>query len=142
MAEIEIPGPKREWEPAVRGPCPGRNPALQQSLLVLASRNYRLVACLRVPMEAVVQRLRLTLEHGWDDLGEVEGAGFGIKGVKFMVSRLMYPDQLVELAVERSYEDVDGAVDLFLGVLGADRRALSYLMDLETGCLEPVAGPR
>ncbi|MGF1427108.1 hypothetical protein [Kitasatospora sp. LaBMicrA B282] len=143
MAEIEIPGPEQDWQPAVEIPYyTGKNPAYQQSLLVVASWNYRIVAYLRVPMEAVVQRLRLTLEHGWDDLGEVEGAAFKVKGVKFMVSYQMSPEQLVDLAVERAYEDVNGAVDLFLGALGTDRRALAYLLNPETDHLEPVAPPQ
>jgi hypothetical protein len=80
VAEIEIPGPDPTWGPApwLWGPGGGEwrrnaNPAVQMILWEYAiGRAFDLVAGLGIPMAPLAAPLRLTVEHGWVDLGDVE----------------------------------------------------------------------
>lgn len=134
MVPIEVPAPDPGWRaaPTYQGGNP--NPAFQQSMWEFAVASFRLVAGLRPPLEALAARLLLTVERGWEDLGDVDAAMFRIKGTDFALSRIegaVVQDTFVW--VSRSQDDVDAALEILLGALGIGREALTFRGDVETG---------
>jgi hypothetical protein len=70
-------------------------------------------------MAALADRLRLTVEHGWDDLAEVEAAAFAIDKIDFAVSRTAdNPLSGVHVWVAKAASDQEAALDLPLATLG------------------------
>ncbi|MEV7603177.1 hypothetical protein AB0O91_37990 [Kitasatospora sp. NPDC089797] len=135
MAEIEVPGPEPDWQPATVPPYyTGSNPAFQQSMWEHAAGTFRLVAGVKPPLKALADRLRLTVERGWEDLGPVEVAMFRIQRVDFALSRLEGAvDPSTFVWVKRSEQDVDAALDILFGALGIGPDALAFRGELETG---------
>lgn len=132
--EVVVPGPEIEWRNAPEYQGGNPNPALQHSTWEYAAGSFRLVAGLTPPLEALSSRLRLTLERSWEDLGEVDVAMFRIRRINFALSRLVPPVvQDTFVWVDRTYEDVDAALDILLGALGIDRQALAFCGDVEAG---------
>lgn len=139
MAEIEVPGPEPTWDPA---PSPwgsggggwrqNDNPAFQSSLWEYAiGRAFDLVAGLSIPMAPLAARLRLTVEHGWEDLGDVEAAMFAIQKVDFALSRTAGNPHLgVYVWLAKSQGDQEAALDLLLSTLGLGREALTFLREV------------
>ncbi|MFD9793729.1 hypothetical protein ACFWXK_22610 [Streptomyces sp. NPDC059070] len=142
MGGTEVPGPEPEWESAPSyGGAQRHNPGFQKSMWEFAAPSFRLVAGLRPPLEALAARLRLRLERGWEDLGEVDVAIVRIEGIHFALTWLhgaVIPRTFVW--VDRSVQDVDTALDTLLRVLGIDRRALAFQGSIEEG-FEEFDGP-
>ncbi|MFF9645312.1 hypothetical protein [Kitasatospora aureofaciens] len=139
MAEIEIPDPDPTWGPAPSLWSAGggewrrnANPAFQTSLWEYAIGGaFDLVAGLSIPMALLAARLRLTVEHGWEDLGDVEAAMFAIQKIDFALSRTAgNPLPGVYVWVAKAQHDQEAALDLLLAALGADRDALTFLREV------------
>ncbi|MGW3627889.1 hypothetical protein [Streptomyces sp. NPDC000880] len=99
---------------------------------------FRVVAGLTPSLEALAARLRLTIEHSWEDLGSVDVAMLHIRGVDFALHRLEgSPCQDTIVSVVRSTEDVDAPLSMLLDALGIGREALRFVGDEETGYEAP-----
>ncbi|MFG3113730.1 hypothetical protein ACGF4C_04990 [Streptomyces sp. NPDC048197] len=142
MTALSVPPPEPDWEAAPVYQGGKRNPAFQTSAWDYAAGNFRPVAGLRVPLEALAARLRLTLESGWDDLGELEIALFRVRTTDFALTRHDGQDVvLVWLARANPQEDTrqedtrqeDAALELLLTVCGLDHRALRFVGNPTTG---------
>jgi len=138
VAEIEVLGPDPTWDLA---PSPwdsagggwrrNNNPAFQRSLWDYALGAFDLIAGLSTPMAPLAARLRLTVEHGWDDLGDVEAAMFAIKKIDFALSRTAgNPLPGVFVWVAKAEGDQGVALDLLLATLGLGREALTFLREV------------
>ena len=137
MAEIQVPDPDPDWEPAPQYQGGKRNPAFQDSVWAYATRGFRLVAGLSPSLDALAARLRLDIERGWEDLGGVDVAMFHIQKIDFALSRLdgsPCPDVLVW--VDPAQADADVALDVLLDALGIGREALTFRGDIETGFVD------
>ncbi|MFI6702765.1 hypothetical protein ACIBJC_28125 [Streptomyces sp. NPDC050509] len=134
MEHIEVPGPNPEWASAAAYWPGNPNPAFQFGMWWYVGGLFRAVASLAPPLEALAARLRLTIEHSWEDLGSVDVAMLRIRGVDFSLHRLEgSPCQDTIVSVGRSTEDVDAALTLLLDALGIGREALTFVGDEETG---------
>ena len=139
MVGIEVPGPDPTWDPAPSPWAQGGgewrrnpNPAFQTSLWEHAIGGvFDLVAGLSTPMAPLAARLRLTVEHGWEDLGGVEAAMFAIQKINFALSRTDgNPLPGVYVWVAKAESDQDAALGLLLATLGLDREALTFLREV------------
>ena len=82
-------------------------------------------------MAPLAARLRLTVEHGWEDLGDVEAAMFAIQKVDFALSRTAGNPHLgVYVWLAKSQGDQEAALDLLLSTLGLGREALTFLREV------------
>ncbi|MEV7119713.1 hypothetical protein [Kitasatospora griseola] len=134
MAEIVVPGPESDWQPATSiGYGTGRNPVHQISLWEASGSLYRMVAGLKPPLEALAARLRLTVERSWEDLGEVDATVFRIEGFRFALSLMTYGQDETWVWLHRSHEDPDAALEVLLRALGVGREALAFTGGPETG---------
>ncbi|WP_310726947.1 hypothetical protein [Streptomyces sp. N2A] len=132
MTALSVPPPEPDWEAAPVYQGGKRNPAFQTSAWEYAAVNFRLVAGLRVPLEALAARLRLTLESSWDDLGEMEIAMFRVRTTDFALTRHDGQD-VVLVWLARATPEEDAALELLLTVCGLDRRALCFVGNPTTG---------
>ena len=138
----DVPGPELDWERARQYQGGKRNPALQASMWEYAVSGFRLVAGLSPSLEALAARLRLDIESGWEDLGQVDAAMFRIQKIDFALSRLHgNPRPDVFIWVSRDRTDVDGALDVLLEALGLGADALTFRGDVETGFVDLHASP-
>ncbi|MFI8391659.1 hypothetical protein [Streptomyces sp. NPDC085540] len=88
---------------------------------------FREVACLAPPLEALAHRLRLSIEHGWEELSEVDVAMAQIGGIHFALYRLntsLLKDTIV--SVHKDTEDDDVAINVLLTALGIGPDAVTY----------------
>ena len=132
MTALSVPPPEPDWEAAPAYQGGQRNPAFQASAWDYAAGNFRPVAGLRVPLEALAARLRLTLEASWDDLGELEIAMFRVRTTDFTLTR--HDGQEVVLVwLARANPQEDTALELLLTVCGLDHRALRFVGNPTTG---------
>ncbi|MGW3635197.1 hypothetical protein ACWD7F_34530 [Streptomyces sp. NPDC005122] len=132
MAEVEIPGPELGWERGLQYQGGKRNPAFQASVWEYAVSSFRLVAGLSPSLEVLAARLRLNIERGWEDLGEVDAAMFRIRQIDFALRRIEgSPCPDVYVWVGRAQADVDAALDVLLGALGIGEEALTFRGDTE-----------
>lgn len=133
MGQIDVPGPEPEWEAAAS--CQGgkRNPALQYSLWECAVGGFRLVAGLAATLESLASRLRLHIEHSWEDPGPVDVAIFRIGKTDFALSQSANPQTATFVWASSSTEEVDEALDILLEALGLGRGALTFRGDVDTG---------
>ncbi|UZJ33673.1 hypothetical protein [Streptomyces endophytica] len=132
MTALSVPPPEPDWEAAPVYQGGKHNPAFQTSAWEYAAANFRLVAGLRVPLEALAARLRLTLESSWDDLGEMAVAVFRVRTTDFAFTR--HDGQEVVLVwLAHATPGEDAALELLLTACGLDRRALSFLGNPATG---------
>ncbi|MEV0537860.1 hypothetical protein [Kitasatospora sp. NPDC050463] len=92
-----------------------------------------MIAGLKPPLEALATRLRLTVERGWEDLGEVDAAVFTVERLHFALSLMTYGQTETWAWLHRSHEDTDEALDILLRALGLGREALVFTGELETG---------
>ncbi|GAB7030278.1 hypothetical protein AB0G35_19600 [Streptomyces sp. NPDC021749] len=139
MTALSVPPPEPGWEPAPAYQGGKRNPAFQNSAWEYAAANFRLVAGLRVPLEALTARLRLTLEPSWDDLGAMQIAVFRVRTTDFALTR--HDGQEVVLVwLGRAAPEEDAALQLLLDVCGLDRRAIWFRGNPTSG-LTHVAEP-
>ncbi|MFF4796068.1 hypothetical protein ACFY2M_41855 [Streptomyces sp. NPDC001276] len=144
MAEVEVPGPESDWQPAASlGYYTGKNPAFQASMWEYAVGSFRLVAGLSPSLDVLAARLRLDLERGWEDLGPVDAAMFRIQKIDFALSRLEgSPSPDVFVWVSRAVADVDAALDILLDALGIGKDALTFRGDIESGFVDLRTTPR
>ncbi|MFE3109208.1 hypothetical protein ACFXKJ_32565 [Kitasatospora indigofera] len=127
MAEIVVPGPEPDWQPATSLPYgSGRNPAAQCGLWVAAAGSFRMIAGLRPPLEALAARLRLSVERSWEELGEVDAAVFTIDRRHFALSLMTYGQSETWVWLHRSHEDAGGALDVLLRALGLGQDAVVF----------------
>ncbi|GAA2155695.1 hypothetical protein GCM10009760_55840 [Kitasatospora kazusensis] len=134
MAQIVVPGPEPDWQPATSPSYNvGRNPAAQFSLWVAAAGSLRMVAGLKPPLDVLAARLRLTLERSWEDLGEVDTAVFRIEGLNFALSQMTYGQPQTWVWLHRSHEDADAALEVLLRALGVGPGAVEFTGGPETG---------
>ncbi|MEE1783246.1 hypothetical protein PUR71_10015 [Streptomyces sp. SP17BM10] len=134
MAEIVVPGPEPDWQPATNPPYyTGRNPAAQTSLWETAASTFRMIAGLKAPLDALAARLRLSVERSWADLGAVDAAVFRVDRRRFALS--LMPDGQSETWVwlHRSHEDVDDALRVLLDALGLGDDAVVFTGGPDTG---------
>ncbi|MEZ0096030.1 hypothetical protein [Streptacidiphilus sp. EB129] len=90
-----------------------------------------MVAGLSIPMAPLAARLRLTVEHGWEDLGDVEAVMFAIQKIDFALSRTAgNPLPGVYVWVAKASGDQEAALDVLLAALGLDREALTFLREV------------
>ncbi|MFD8544118.1 hypothetical protein [Streptomyces sp. NPDC059649] len=132
MTALSVPPPEPDWEAAPVYQGGKRNPAFQTSAWEYAAAHFRLIAGLRVPLESLATRLRLTLEPGWDDLGTMRLAMFRIRTIDFALTR--HDGQEVVLVwLGRATPEEDAALELLLNVCGLDHRALRFVGNPTTG---------
>jgi hypothetical protein len=125
MREIGVPGPEPDWESAAAYQGGKRNPALQVSLWEWVACDFHSVGELAVPLEALAARLRLTIEHTWEDPGPVDVALFRIARTEFVLShRRSSPHTPTFIWVRQDTADVEEALSLLLGALGLGRESL------------------
>ncbi|MER8188153.1 hypothetical protein [Kitasatospora sp. NPDC094015] len=134
MAEIVVPGPESDWQPAI-GPSygTGRNPAAQVSLWVAAGGSFRMIAGLAPPLEALAARLRLRVERSWEDLGEVDAVVFTVERLHFALSLMTYGQAETWVWLHHTHEDADHALGVLLRALGLGREALVFTGGPDTG---------
>lgn len=73
VAEIEVPGPDPDWQPATRPPYyTGKNPASQYSLWEHSVPLFQMIGALELSVQPVAERLRLHVERSWDALDELD----------------------------------------------------------------------
>ena len=126
---VEVPGPEPDWQPATIPPYHvGKNPASQHSLWQAASTLYRIVAGLTPPLAALAARLRLEVEHTWEDPGPVDVALFRLRRTEFALTEV--PGKGCTFVwLDRAERDVEAALDLLLGALGIGREAVAFTED-------------
>lgn len=134
MADVVVPDPEPNWQPAASPPyLTGRNPASQFGLWWYISGDFRLIAGLSPSLESLAKRLRLHIEHSWEDLGDVDLALFRIQKIHFILCRMpAAPTPDVRVFLHREHTDIEGALDILLDTLGTGRSALTFVGD-ETG---------
>jgi hypothetical protein len=126
---VRVPGPEPDWQPATVPPYHvGRNPAVQHSLWQAASTLYKLVAGLTPPLEALAARLRLEVEHTWEDPGPVDVALFRLRRTEFAFTWVPGKDRTF-VWVDRGHQDVDGALEVLIATLGVGREAVAFTED-------------
>lgn len=114
MADVVVPEPEPSWQPAASPPyLTGRNPASQLGLWWYIAGDFRLIAGLSPSLEPLAERLRLHVEHSWEDLGDVDLALFRIQKINFVLCRMP--------AAPTS--------DVLLDALGIGRDALTFVGD-------------
>ena len=122
-----LPDPEPDWRPALSYQGGNSNPVRQRSMWDRAARNYREIAILRLKLRQIADRLRLHLETGFDELGNIEAAFIEIGDIDFVVYRY-HPDQGVLVDLHRGVElTASEALDRLLSVLGADRGVIAAL---------------
>ncbi|MFH8582575.1 hypothetical protein [Streptomyces zaomyceticus] len=111
------------WKPATIYQGGNNNPALQMSSWEFATQDFRVVARLTPPLSALANRLKLEVEHTWEDLGVVDVALFRIRGIFFGLSRFVDgSDETVALSDFPGPDEE--AVAVLLEALGLTRDAL------------------
>ncbi|MCG3042651.1 hypothetical protein L7D48_19080 [Streptomyces sp. S1A] len=126
---VRVPGPEPDWQSAAVPPYHvGNNPVSQHSLWQAASTLYRLVAGLRPPLEALAARLRLEVEHTWEDPGPVDAALFRLRRTEFAFTWVPGKD-CTFVWVDRYHQDVEAALEILLDVLGVGREAVAFTED-------------
>ncbi|GAA2815811.1 hypothetical protein ACFQ0M_00230 [Kitasatospora aburaviensis] len=134
MAEIVVPGPEPDWQPATSPPYhAGRNPAAQTSLWEAAASTFRMIAGLKPPLDALAARLRLSVERSWEDLGEVDAAVFTIDRRHFALSLMPYGQSETWVWLHRSHEDAEAALQVLLGALGLGADVVVFIGGPDTG---------
>ncbi|MCX5387285.1 hypothetical protein [Streptomyces sp. NBC_00083] len=134
MAEIEVPGPEPEWEAAPSYQGEKRNPAFQQSMWTYAAGSFHLAGMVKPPLDALAGQLRLGVERGWEDLGDVDVAMFRISRFDFALSTFVGAvDPATFVWVSRSVNDVDMALGALFDALGLDRESLDFCSAVELG---------
>ncbi|MFG2918889.1 hypothetical protein ACGF0D_39155 [Kitasatospora sp. NPDC048298] len=134
MAEIVVPGPEPDWQPATTPPYHvGKNPASQFSLWEAAASTFRMIAGLKPPLDALAARLRLSVERSWEDPGEVDAAVFTIDRRHFALSLMPYGQSETWVWLHRSHEDADGALQVLLDALGLSQDAVVFTGSPDTG---------
>ncbi|MFB7909907.1 hypothetical protein ACFC1T_26070 [Kitasatospora sp. NPDC056076] len=127
MAEIVVPGPEPDWQPATIPPYyTGRNPAAQTSLWDAAGESFRMIAGLKPPLDALATRLRLSVERSWDQLGEVDVAVFTVERRYFALSLMTYGQDETWVWLHRSHEDADDALQVLLDALGIGQDSVVF----------------
>ncbi|WP_435191945.1 hypothetical protein [Streptomyces sp. bgisy126] len=112
-----------EWDPATHYQGGNKNPALQMSSWEYATRDFRVIARLKPSLPEIANRLRLEVEHTWEDLGVVDVALFRIKKIFFGLS--FFIDGNEETVVLSDFTgSSEEAVDVLLEALGLTRSAL------------------
>lgn len=94
----------------------------------------REVACLAPPSEALAHRLRLLIEHGWQELSEVDVAVVQIRGIHFALYRLntsLLKGTIV--CVLKDTEDDEAAINTPLTALGIGPDAVTYRGNVRSG---------
>ena len=124
---VRVPGP--DWQPATIPPYHvGKNPNVQHSLWQATSTLYRLVAGLTPPLEALAARLRLEVEHTWEDSGPVDVALFRLHRTELALT--WDPGKGCTFVwVDRDHQDVEAALEILLATLGVGREALAFTSD-------------
>ncbi|MFD8595082.1 hypothetical protein ACFV1L_08780 [Kitasatospora sp. NPDC059646] len=134
MAAVNVPGPETDWEEAPSYQGGKRNPAFQSSMWEFAASSFRVVAGLQPPLRVLAERLRLTVERGWEDLGHVNVAMFRIRNTDFALSELeAAPVPYTFVWVRRSEDDVESALGTLLDALAIGRESLAFRGSVETG---------
>ncbi|WP_441251817.1 hypothetical protein [Kitasatospora sp. McL0602] len=134
MAQIVVPGPEPDWQPATVPPYyVGRNPAAQSSLWEAAASSFRMIAGLKPPLDALAARLRLTVERSWEDPGEVNAAVFTINRRHFALSLMTYGQDETWVWLHRSHEEEDEALRVLLDALGLEEDAVVFTGGPDTG---------
>ncbi|REE95043.1 hypothetical protein [Thermomonospora umbrina] len=126
MKMVDVPGPEPAWEAAACYQGGKRNPALQYSLWQCAIAQYRPIAGLAAPLEALAARLRLHIEHRGDDPGPVDAAFFRIKKTDFALSHTGDPQVPTLVWLDHSARDADQALDILLQALGLGSDAIDF----------------
>ncbi|MFD3471458.1 hypothetical protein ACFWWM_34985 [Streptomyces sp. NPDC058682] len=124
---FDVPGPEAAWLEAPVSACPNPNPAWQTSMWWYVAGLFREVACLAPPLEVLAHRLRLSIEHGWEDLSEVDVAMVQIRGIHFALYRLntsLLKDTIV--SVLKDTEDDEVAMNVLLTALDIGPDAVTY----------------
>ncbi|WP_157435775.1 hypothetical protein [Actinospica robiniae] len=100
----------------------------QRSMFDRAGRHYREIAILRLELQQLAHRLRLHVEAGFDELGEIEAAFFAIGDLEFLAYRYR-ADHGVLVDLHRGADlEAAEALDRLLSVLGVDRGVIAALV--------------
>lgn len=128
LSEIVVPDPEPGWASALSpylSPDGERNPATQYFTFEQALGDFRPIGCLKVQIADIARRLRLMLEPGFSQLGEVEAAFLSIRRIGFAIYH--HGDDnftLVNMHWKDETATLD-AVDALLEALGVDWRAVA-----------------
>ncbi|MFD4737991.1 hypothetical protein ACFWNR_24920 [Streptomyces virginiae] len=82
----------------------------------------------------MAQRLRLSIEHGWEELSEGDVAVIQIRGIRFALHRLntsLLKDTIV--CVLKDTEDDEAAINTLLTALGVGPDAVTYRGNARSG---------
>jgi hypothetical protein len=139
VTDTAVPGPEPDWWDAPASQPGNPNPAFQQGMWWYAARNYPIIAGLRPPLEALAARLRLRIEHSWEDLGDVKVAMFQIGGTHFALSQFEVNE--VHVSLSPAVDDTEAALDVLLHALGIGRDALTFHGTAEHGFVRPDGTP-
>ncbi|MFB8406052.1 hypothetical protein [Streptomyces sp. NPDC055912] len=123
VATPKVPEPMENWKSATIYQGGNSNPALQMSSWEYATRDFRVIARLTPPLSALANRLKLDVEHTWEDLGTVDVALFRINGIFFGLS--LFVDGNEETVALSDFAGPDEeAVNVLLEALGLTTDAL------------------
>ncbi|MFE0774156.1 hypothetical protein [Streptomyces sp. NPDC058861] len=139
MAEIEVPGPDPDWQPAVQMPYyTGKNPAYQYSVWEHCVPLFQLIGGLVLPVQSVARRLRLQVERSWDGLDELDVVLFRLKGFSFAISKHDGdPRGISDLWLTQPHERADDALDTLLQVIGIGQDAIAFRSDAHKAPTQP-----
>ncbi|MFF5638217.1 hypothetical protein [Streptomyces sp. NPDC012825] len=128
MAEIEMPGPDPNWQPAVQMPYyTGKNPAYQYSVWERCAPLFQMIGGLVLPVQSVAWRLRLQVERFWDGLDELDVVLFRLKGFSFAISKHDGdPRDIYDVWLTQPHERADEALGALLQVIGIGEDAVAF----------------
>ncbi|MFI5980098.1 hypothetical protein ACIBEA_04375 [Streptomyces sp. NPDC051555] len=115
---VVVPGPEPDWRPAPEYQGGNPNPAMQYGMWDSMVLAYRPIGVLPPPFTAYVERLVLTVEQSWEDLGSVDVAVFRLGGHLFALSQFTDGGDAVTVWLDRRARDGDGALAALAEVLG------------------------
>ncbi|MGW7309012.1 hypothetical protein ACWGI1_25970 [Streptomyces sp. NPDC054835] len=141
MAEIEVPGPEPDWQPATEPPyCTGKNPAYQYSLWDHCAPLFQMVGGLTLPVQPVAQRLRLHVERSWDGLDDLDVVLFRLEGFSFAISKHDgNPLGVSYVWLTQPHEQADKALDTLRDAIGIGEDAIAFRGDGQDSRAERIA---
>ncbi|MGA6171536.1 hypothetical protein ACPEIF_14945 [Streptomyces sp. NPDC012600] len=142
MAEIEVPGPEPDWQPATQPSYgTGRNPAHQFSVWEHSVHLFQMIGVLALPVQPVAERLRLIVERSWDGLDSLDAVLFELRGFGFAISKHDgNPVGVSYVWLTMPHEQADQALDTLLEVVGIGEDAIVFRGNPHEGPGEGLGG--
>ncbi|MFD5065887.1 hypothetical protein, partial [Streptomyces sp. NPDC058394] len=98
------------------------NPVSQRSSWEFAVHDYEVIARLHSPIAPIGERLRLSLERTWEDVGYVDVAMFSIDGMYYGLSSFVDSGESI-LRIRKGQPESE-CIDILLRTLGVDKEIL------------------